>query len=126
MPIPRISFQPSGFLQGTVGEMQDIICSVTISSAVDPDSVELTWTDANNIVTADNRVTIISTNITENSFSFTYTTAIQFTYLTEDDGRNFTCNIAVENMMESRSVALQNLRSKQILVFYNTKLYVNF
>ena len=126
MPIPRISFQPSGFLQGTVGEMQDIICSVTISSAVDPDSVELTWTDANNIVTADNRVTIISTNITENSFSFTYTTAIQFAYLTQDDGGSFTCNIAVENMMESRSVALQNLRSKQILVFYNTKLYVNF
>ena len=117
VPVPRISFLPSGFLQGTVGEMQDIICSVTISSAVDPDSIELTWTDADNIVTADDRVTIISTNITENSFSFTYTTAIQFAYLTEDDGGSYTCNIAVDNMMESRSVALQNLRSKQILVF---------
>ena len=109
--IPRISFQPSGFLQGVVGEMQDITCSVTITSAIDPDSVELTWTDADSIITADDRITIISTNITENPFSFTYTTTIQFAYLMEGDERNYTCNVEVDDITESRSTILQNLRS---------------
>ena len=108
--VPRISLQPSGYLQGVVGEMQDITCSVTITSAIDPDSVELTWTNADNIITADNRVTII-TNITENPFSFTYTTIVQFTYLMEGDEGNYTCDFEVDDMMESRSIILENLRS---------------
>ena len=94
--------------------MQDIICSVTLSSAVDPDSVELAWTNADNIITSDNRITIISTNITENPSSITYTTVIQFVYLTEDDDGSYACNITLDNMMEFRSAAFQNLRSKQI------------
>ena len=90
--------------------MQVIICSVTITSAVDPDSVELTWTNAYSIITADNRVTII-TNITESPSSFTYTTIIQFAYLMEGDDRNYTCNVEVDDMMESSSITLDNLRS---------------
>ena len=110
VPVPRISFQPSNYLQGVVGEMQDITCSVTITSSVDPDSVELIWTNADSIITADNRVTI-STNITENPFSFTYTTTIQFAYLMEGDEGNYTCNVQVDDEMESRSTTLENLRS---------------
>ena len=113
MPVPRISLQPnaSGFLQGVVGEMQDMICSVTITSAVDPNSVELIWLNANSIITANNRVTIVPTNITENPSSFTYTTAIQFAYLMEGDEGNYTCNVTVDDMTESYSVTLENLRS---------------
>ena len=92
--------------------MQDITCSVTITSEIDPDLVDLTWTNADSIITADNRVTII-TNITENPFSFTYTTIIQFAYLMEGDEGNFTCNVEVDDMMESSSITLGNLRSKQ-------------
>ena len=110
VPVPRISLQPSGYLQGVVGEMQDITCSVTITSTIDPDSVELTWTNADSIITADNGVTII-TNITENPFSFAYTTIIQFAYLMEGDEGNYTCNVEVDDMMESRSIVLENLRS---------------
>ena len=110
VPVPRISLQPSGYLQGVVGEMQDIICSVTITSTIDPDSVEMTWTNADSIITTDNRVTII-TNITENPFSFTYTTIIQFAYLMEGDEGNYTCNVEVDDMMETRSIILENLRS---------------
>ena len=110
VPIPRILFEPSGFLQGVVGEMQDIICSVTISSALDSDSVQLTWTSNGSTIMTDNRVTIIPTNITDNPFSFTYTTTIQFAYLMEGDEGSYTCNIVVDEMMESRSVTLQNLR----------------
>ena len=85
--------------------MQDITCSVTITSTIDPDSVELTWTLDDSIITADNRVTII-TDITENPSSFTYTTIIQFAYLMEGDEGNYTCNVEVDDMMESRSITL--------------------
>ena len=93
--------------------MQYITCSITITSAIDPDSVELTWTNADSIITADNRVTIMPTNITENPFSFTYTTTIQFAYLMEGDEGNYTCNVEVNNMTESHSTTLGNLRSMQ-------------
>jgi len=111
VPNPRVSFQPSGFLQGIVGEMQDIICSVTITSAVDPESVELTWTNSNGIITSDDRITILITNITDNAFSFTYMTTIRFAYLMEGDEGSYDCNLAVDEMMESSSAMLQSLRS---------------
>ena len=90
--------------------MQDIICSVTITSAVDPDSVELTWANAQSIITADNRVTVIPTIITENPSSFTYTTTIQFAYLMEGDEGNYTCNITVDDIMMKSQYIVQNLR----------------
>ena len=108
--VPRISFQPSGSLLGVIGEMQDIICSVTITSAIDPNSVELTWTNDNSIITTDNRVTIIPVSVTANPSSFTYSTTIQFAYLMEGDEGNYTCNVAVDDMMESHLIKLQNLR----------------
>ena len=122
VPVPRISLQPSGYLQGVVGEMQDIICSVTITSTIDPDTVELTWTNADSIITTDNRVTII-TNITENPFSFTYTTIIQFAYLMEGDEGNYTCNVQVDDMMESNFIILENLRSMYALRTIEHYLY---
>ena len=94
--------------------MQDIICSVTITSATDPNSVELTWTSDDSIITTDNRVTITPTNITENPSSFTYSTTIQFAYLTEEDEGDYTCHVAVDDMMESHSVKLQNLQGMYI------------
>ena len=116
-PAPGISLQPSGFLQRVVGEMQDFICSVTINSVIDPNSVELTWTNANSIITADNRVTITPTIITANPSSFTYTTTIQFAYLMEGDEGIYTCNVVADNMTESRSVTLQNLISTYVYIF---------
>ena len=108
--------QPSGFSSVTIGRIQDIICSVTITSAVDPDSVELTWTNASSIVTSDNRVTITPTNVTANLHSFTYTTIIQIAYLTEADEGNYICNVAANEMMESRTTTLQNIRSMNIII----------
>ena len=112
VPVPRLSLQPSGYLQGVVGEVQDIVCSVTISSTIDPHSVEMIWTNADNIITVDNRVSIVP-NITENPSSFIYTTIIQFAYLKEGDEGIYTCNVEVNDMMKSHSVMLENLRSKQ-------------
>ena len=121
MPVPRISLQPSGFLQGVVGEMQDIICSVTITAAIDSNSVELTWTNNDSIITTDNRVTITPTNITENPSSFTYSTTIRFTDLMEGDEGNYTCNVTVDDMMESHSITLQKLKSTYV---YTINVYV--
>ena len=89
--------------------MLDITCSVTITSAIEPNAVELTWANNDSIITTDNRVTITPTNITENPSSFTYSTTIQFAYLMQSDQRNYTCNVTVDDMMESHSIALQNL-----------------
>ena len=115
VPTPRISLQPRGLQSGVVGEMQDIICLVTISATVDPDSVQLTWTNADSIITADKRVAILPTNITKNPSSFTYTTVIRFAYLMEgDDGNSYTCNVEVDDMMKSHSIILKNLQSMQI------------
>ena len=90
--------------------MQDIICSVTINSAIDPDSVDLTWTNDDTILTTNNRVTISPTNIRKNPSSFTYTTTIQFAYLMEGDEGSYTCNVTVDAMTDSYSITLQNLR----------------
>ena len=111
VPVPKLRTQPSGFFSGRIGEMQDIICSVTITSTVDSSTVELTWTNASSIITSDNRVTITSTNITANLHSFTYTTTIQFAYLMEGDEGSYTCNVVVDDMMESSTTVLQNFRS---------------
>ena len=108
VPSPRITTQTS---QRLIGVMQNIICSVTIIRAVDPNSVELTWANNDSIITTDNRVTITPTNITENPSSFTYSTTIQFAYLMEGDEGDYTCNVTVDDMMESHSITLQNLRS---------------
>ena len=111
VPAPGISLQPSGFFSGTIGQMQDLICSVTITSAIDPDSVQLIWLDSESIVTSDNRVTVAPTNITNNAFSFTYTTVLQFAYLMEGDEGNYTCDLIADGMFESQTVQLQNFRS---------------
>ena len=84
---------------------------MTITSAIDPDSVELTWLNSDSIVTSDSRVTVTSTNITSNAFSFTYTTVLQFAYLMEGDEGNYTCNLVADGMTESQTVRLQNFRS---------------
>ena len=117
VPIPRLSLQPSGLQSGVIGEMQDIVCAVTISSTIDPDLVDLTWTNADSIIAADNRVTLVN-NITQNPSSFTYITIIQFTYLMEGDEGNYICSVEADDMMESRSIILENLRSMPKLVTY--------
>ena len=111
VPSPTISFQP---IEGVIGVLQIIICSVTITSAINPNSVELTWANADSIITADNRVTITPVNITENPSSFIYTTTIQFAYLKEGDEGSYICNVTVDDMMEFHSTTLQNLRSMQM------------
>ena len=108
-----------------MGKIQNIICSVTITSEIDPNSVELTWANNDSIITTDNRVTITPTNITENPSSFTYSTTIQFAYLMEGDKGNYTCNVAVDDMMESYSIIMQNSKSMYAInIKYTCNMYI--
>ena len=97
-PAPNIFLRPNGTLQGVVGQPQDLVCSILLSSTVDPNTVDLTW----NFTRVDNRVTIIPTTITtDDSIGNIFTTVIQFTYLMEGDEGKYTCTLTIEDSVES-------------------------
>ena len=116
--ILSISLQPSGFGQNTVGQRQDVICSVFIPSGADYDTIELAWLNEQDIVTADGRITIDkSSDNFESSGNFesnatTPTTTIQFDPLTEDDDGEYICYTKVNGSFIFESIQLQNFRSK--------------
>ena len=87
-PTPKIFLRPNHLQQGTVGEPHDLVCSITLSSVIQLDSVYLMWKFASN----DAGVTVIpTTTTTGNSSGITYTTVIRFDYLTELDEGYYTC-----------------------------------
>ena len=121
---PTIVLQPSGF--SFVGQRLDVICSISVNSDVDPDSIDLAWFNGEDIVTVDGRVTIVestndSTNITFNSNSSVITTVIQFVPLFEDDEGTYSCYSMVNESVKFRSVQLQNFRSKLFVMYLHSK-----
>ena len=109
----NISLQPS---QNTVGQKQQVICSVFVPSDVDPDMVELSWLNEEDIITADSRVTIVNltNDLANTSFNFSInliTTVIQFDPLYEDDMRNYHCYSIINGSLQFASIQLQNFRS---------------
>jgi len=88
---------PNYLQQGINGEAHELVCLIISSSTVSSTSVNLTW----NFNSNDSRVTIIPTTITaDDSIGIIYTTVIQFAYLTEEDERNYTCTLTIENLVE--------------------------
>lgn len=116
-PSPTITLQPNGFNQNVVGQIQDVICSISVTSDVDPDTAEIAWFNEEDIVTMDGRVTIVeSTNDTAN-FSSNFNTSvistvIRFDPLFEDDGGTYACYSTVNETVKFESIQLQNFRSK--------------
>ena len=89
--------RPIGSLQRELGQQLDLVCSVLLSSTVDPSTVELTW----NFTSDDNRVTVMPTTITtDDSIGNMYTTVIQFAYLAEEDEGIYTCTLTVEDSVQ--------------------------
>ena len=110
---PKITLQPSSF---TVGQRQDVICSVSATSDVDLDSINLAWINEENIVTIDERVTIIEsmndlTNFTSNFNASVITTVIQFDPLFEYDEGIYGCYLMVNESVRCQSIQLQNFTS---------------
>jgi len=96
-PTPRTFLKPNYSQQGIIGERRELVCLIALSSTASPTSVNLTW----NFNSNDSRVTVIPTTITtDDSIGIIYTTVIQFAFLTEEDERNYTCTLTIENSIE--------------------------
>ena len=113
---PTILLQPNGFSQNTVGQIQDVICSISVTSNADLDSVELAWFNKEDIVTMDGRVRIIdsandSANFSSDNTSV-ITTIIQFNPLFQNDEGNYACYSVVNGSVKFESIQLQNFRSE--------------
>ena len=106
----RISFQPSGFYQNTVGYRQDVICSVNLPPDIDPDAVELYWLNEDDIITDDGRVTIDKSSDYYNDSSLV--TIIQFDPLFEDDEGEYVCYAVINGSFTFESINLQNFASE--------------
>ena len=116
-PSPNIFLQPSGFGQNTVGQRQDLICSISIPSGVDPDAIEIAWFNEDDIVTSDGRITIVestndSANFSINLNTSIISTTIQFDPLFENDEGTYACYSIVNESVKFESMQLQNFRSK--------------
>ena len=96
-PSPHISLRPDDGLEPiTIGQRQDVICSISVPPDVDPDTIELGWLNEEDIVTNDSRVTVFkltndSSNNASNSSNIIIATVIQFNPLFEDDERTYSC-----------------------------------
>jgi len=95
-------------MQAIVGEMQDIICTVTTTIGTDTSGITLTWVGPEGIIIEDDRVSIIPTFADGN----TYTTILQFDYLMEGDEGVYTCDVMIGEDVETLSVELQSITSK--------------
>ena len=117
----NISLQPSGFSQNIVGQQQDIICSIVTSlpAIVDPNNIELGWLYEEEIITADNRVTINSSD--DYSNQSTLVTNIHFDPLSEDDEDEYFCYAIINGSFVVEFIYLHNFTSMLLkyYVFYN-------
>lgn len=109
-PSPSIFLSPSGFDQNTVGQRQDVICSISVPPDVDPDTIELGWLNEDDIITDDSRVTIDTSSDYFNGT--TLVTTIQFDPLTEEDENEYICYAMINGSFVFESISLQNIISK--------------
>jgi len=87
-----------------------VICSIAVSTDVDPDNIELGWFNEEDIITNDSRVTIdTSSNYFNGSTLFT---SIQFDPLTEEDEGEYICYVIINGSFIFESISLQNFTSK--------------
>ena len=110
----NITLQPSGLDQNTVGQRQDVICSISVPPDVDPDTIELGWLNEDDIITNDSRVTIDTSSDYFNGS--TLVTTIQFDPLTEEDEDEYVCYAMINGSYVFESISLQNIISKLCLV----------
>ena len=109
--------QPSGVDQNTVGQRQDVICSIFVPPDVDPDTIELGWLNEDDIITNDSRVTVIesmhdSINNSTNFNTVVITTILRFNPLLEDDEGTYSCYSKVNETEMFTSIQQENFQSK--------------
>ena len=115
--IVNITLQPSGFDQNTVGQRQDVICSLSVPPDVDPDTIEFGWLNEDDIVTDDSRVTIVRSS--NDSFNgSTLVTTIHFDPLFEEEENEYTCYAILNESLKFDSIVMQNFTSKFFVYMY--------
>ena len=87
-----------------------MICSISLPADVDPDTVELGWLDADDIITNDSRVTIDASGDYFNDS--TLVAIIQFDPLLKEDEDEYTCYAIINGSFIFESISLQNITSK--------------
>ena len=107
----NITLQPSGFNRNTVGQRQDVICSISVPPDVDPDTIEFGWLNEDDIITDDSRVTIVRSSNDYLNGS-TLVTTIQFDALIEEDENEYTCYAILNESFRFDSIVMQNFTSK--------------
>ena len=115
--IQNITLQPNGFSQNTVGQRQEVICSIFVPPYADPDDIELGWLNENEIITSDSRVTVsTSLNYFMNN---TKDTIIQFDPLIEDDDENeYYCYAIINGSFVFELTKLQNFTSTYTIIMH--------
>ena len=111
--------QPSGFDQNTVGQRQDVMCSISIPADVDLDTIELGWINEDDIITDDSRVIIVQspdelTNNLSNINISVIAIVLRFDPLYEDDEGIYTCFAIIDESEAFASIQLQNFGSMYI------------
>ena len=106
----NISLQFSDFGQNIIGEKQDVICSISVPSDVDPDTIVLGWLNEDDIITGDSRVTIDTSSDYFNDS--TLVTIIQFNPLNEEDEDEYVCFTIINGSFIFKSINLQNFTGK--------------
>ena len=115
--IQNITLQPDGYSQNTVGQRQEVICSIFVPPYADPDDIELGWLNENEIITSDSRVTVsTSLNYFMNN---TKDTIIQFDPLIEDDDENeYYCYAIINGSFVFELTKLQNFTSTYAIIMH--------
>ena len=106
---------PSGFDQNTVGQRQDVICSISVPPDVDPDIIELGWINEDDIITNDSRVTIVESpddlsNNSSNINTSVIATVLRFDPLYENDKGTYSCFAIINESEKFASIQLQSFR----------------
>ena len=93
-----------------VGSPQDIQCIVSTVSGVELSSVMISWMGpGGEFITNDSRVTISPITSSGNNF----TSSLQFTYLMEGDEGVYTVSVTILDTVQSQTVEIESLTSKQ-------------
>ena len=103
----NITLQPSDFDQITIGQRQDVICSVSLPPDVNPNTIELGWLNEGDIVTNDSRVN--ANAYSNDSYLFTI---IRFDPLFKEDEDEYICYAVINGSLVFESVYLENITSK--------------
>jgi len=120
VPVPDVSVIPFGSIQGgMVGSPQEIHCTVSIVSGVEPDLVMISWMGpGGDTITNDSRVTISPIVSINND----YISTIDFSYLMEGDEGVYTCDVMILETAVSHFIEIRNLTGKANVIYCNHKL----